>query len=174
MSFSPLEAGLYILLVIPTLMALIGGAPFVPTPMERCRKMLSVAKVKKGEKVYDCGCGDGRTVYLAANEFGAEAFGIELSPLVYFWARIRKLFWRSRADISFGNLWWHSFTDADVVAFYLMPEMMERIAVKLEKELKPGARVVSYAFPVKRWKPVAQIPRDHKKGHCPIWVYEME
>jgi DNA-directed RNA polymerase beta subunit len=53
--------------------------------------------IKKGEKVYDIGCGDGRMVYLAAKDYKANAVGLELSPLVYALAKIRQFFWRSKA-----------------------------------------------------------------------------
>ncbi|MCD6109959.1 class I SAM-dependent methyltransferase [bacterium] len=57
------------------------------------RKMLKLGKVEKGENMVDIGCGDGRLVYMAANEIGAKATGYELSPIVYAIAKIRQLFW---------------------------------------------------------------------------------
>lgn len=162
-----------IILMIPTIIALLDGAPWVPTPMNRVRKMLALGGVKKGSKVYDVGCGDGRAPYIASNEMGANAVGIELSPLIYILARIRKFFWRSKAEIQFGSLWNKNLGDADVVVFYLMPGFVERVAKKLEKELKPGARVISYAFQIKCWKEIHRERRVRKKGYSPIWVYEI-
>lgn len=164
---------LLFLLMIPTIFALLDGAPWVPTPMNRVKKMLTLAGVKKGDKVYDIGCGDGRAPYLAANFFQARGVGIELSPLIFLLAWIRKIFWRSKARLVFGSFWRHDFRDADVVVFYLMPGFVERVAKKLEKELKPGAKVVSYAFQIKSWREVHREKRNRKKGWSPIWVYEM-
>ena len=45
---------------------------FVPTPQPVVDKMLELAKLKKGETVYDLGCGDGRIVVTAA-KLGAKA-----------------------------------------------------------------------------------------------------
>ncbi|MBU2524678.1 class I SAM-dependent methyltransferase [Patescibacteria group bacterium] len=168
-----IEAIIIIVIAIPTLLALLRGAPFVPTPHARVKKMLALAKIKKGEKVYDIGCGDGRSVYWAAKIFGANAEGIELSPLVYLWARIRKFFWRSKAKITFANLWWKNFSDADVIVFYLMPNLMPRLAAKFKKELKPGTRIVSYAFQVKDLELLHRERRVRKRGFAPIWVYEI-
>ena len=53
-------------------------APFVPTPNDVVRTMLQLAELKPGETVYDLGCGDGRIVLMAAQEFGAKAVGVEL------------------------------------------------------------------------------------------------
>lgn len=164
---------LLITALVPTLIALFDGAPWVPTPMVRVRKMINLAKLKKGETLYDLGCGDGRAPYLATKEKGAKAVGIELSPVIYLLALIRKFFWRSKAKIVFGSFWNKNLSDADVVVLYLMPGFVERVAKKLEKELKPGARVISYAFQIKSWKEIHREKRVRKKGYSPIWVYEI-
>jgi cyclopropane fatty-acyl-phospholipid synthase-like methyltransferase len=162
----------FFLIMVPTLMTLINGAPFVPTPMEAVRKMIKLAKIKKGDVVYDIGCGDGRMVYVAANEYGARATGLELSPLVYTFARIRKLLWRSKAKILFRNFKTQNLRDADVIVCYLMPETLEKLRPKLETELKPGAMVVSYAFRMASWKETHQEPKDAAKNISPIWIYK--
>ena len=54
------------------------GAPFVPTSRATLKKMMRLAKIKHGERVYDLGCGDGRLVRAAA-EAGATATGYEVS-----------------------------------------------------------------------------------------------
>src|SRR5436190_10724299 len=53
---------------------------FVPTPQEVVEKMLELAKVKKGDVVYDLGCGDGRIVVTAAKKHGAFGFGFDIDP----------------------------------------------------------------------------------------------
>jgi cyclopropane fatty-acyl-phospholipid synthase-like methyltransferase len=40
--------------------------------------MLVLADLKPGEVFFDLGAGDGRTVIMAAKEFGARAVGVEL------------------------------------------------------------------------------------------------
>ena len=53
---------------------------YVPTPHEVVEKMLDMAKVKKGDVVYDLGCGDGRIVVAAAKR-GAKATGWDIDPV---------------------------------------------------------------------------------------------
>jgi SAM-dependent methyltransferase len=162
----------FFLIMVPTLMTLINGAPFVPTPMEAVRKMIKLANLKKGDIVYDIGCGDGRMVYVAANEYGANATGLELSPLVYTFARIRKLLWRSKAKILFRNFKTQNFRNADVILCYLMPETLEKLRPKLETELKPGSRIISYAFQMASWKEHHKEPKDAERNISPIWIYK--
>lgn len=169
---SPWAVALAVLIIIPTIIAMSTGAPFVPTPMARVEKMLALAKVKKGEKVYDIGCGDGRMVYVAANDYGANAVGYELSPLVYVLARIRKYFWRSKARIEFTDFRYRNLGDADVIVCYLLPESLARLQPKLENELKKGARVISYAFAIGTWGASKKEESDRANNLAPIWVYE--
>ncbi len=165
---------LLILILIPTIKALVKGAPFVPTPLIRVQKMLEVAKVKPGEKVYDIGCGDGRMVYIAARDYGANAVGLELSPLVYALARIRKFFWRSKAKVLFRDFNFCNLSDADVIVCYLLPDTLARLQVKFDKELKKGTRVISYAFKIGNWKEVRSEARDRENSLAPIWIYEVK
>lgn len=166
-----------ILILIPTLVALVTGAPWVPTPKNRVRKMLQLAGIKPGETVYDLGCGDGRLVHTASIEWKAKAVGFEFSPLIYTMAKVIQPFaWikGSRAKIRFKNFYKVDFSKADVVVCYLLPHSMKKVQKKCEKELKPGARVISYAFPIADWTPIHREKRMRHKSYGPIWVYKME
>jgi SAM-dependent methyltransferase len=54
--------------------------PYVPTTETAVQEMLKLADVKKGDVVYDLGCGDGRIVIAAAKNFGARGVGIDINP----------------------------------------------------------------------------------------------
>lgn len=166
--------GIFVAILIPTILALIHGAPFVPTPIDAVKKMVRLANIKANEKVYDLGCGDGRIVYLANKNHQANAIGFELSPLVYALARIRKFLWRSKANIVFGSFKRHNLKDANVIFCYLLPETLKHIQPKLDRELQKGTRIISYAFPIGTWKEVHKEERDAEKHLAPIWVYEKD
>ena len=57
------------------------GLPSVPTRPDRIRAALRLADLKAGEAFADLGAGDGRTLVIAAKEFGATATGIEIGPV---------------------------------------------------------------------------------------------
>jgi SAM-dependent methyltransferase len=173
---STFQTVLLIIILIPTLIALITGAPWVPTPQDRVEKMLELGKIKKGEKVFDLGCGDGRLVHLASIKYGANATGLEFSPLIFALATsLQPWYWfkGSQARIRFKNFYRVNLKEADVIVTYLLPHAMRRVQKKCEKELKKGARVISYAFPITDWTPIHRQKRNRKKQYGPIWVYEM-
>lgn len=175
-TFTPIECVIFTIILIPTAIALIWGAPWVPTPKNRIRKMLDLAKLKPGEKVYDIGCGDGRAVHLASRLHKADAMGLELSPLVYAGAKLIQpwhMLRGSRGKIKYRDMYRVDLGDGDVILCYLMPHALKRLRKKFEKELKKGTRIISYAFEIPEWKPVHRQQRNRKKNHAPIWVYEV-
>jgi tRNA G37 N-methylase Trm5 len=150
-------------------------APFVPSPQHIVERMLEAASVKPGEVVYDLGCGDGRILITAAEKFNAKAVGVELSPDLVKRAqetiRLRKL--ENRAQVVQGNLVEVDLSNADVVVLYLLTESNELLRPRLEKQLRPGARVVSHDFEVRGWKPtVVDYVEAYKRKHR-IYVYEI-
>lgn len=158
---------------IPTMIAFVTGAPWVPTPIKRVKRMLELAKIKQGEKVLDLGCGDGRMAHSAAKDYNADATGIELSPLIYAMARICNFFRKSKAKILLRDFRKIDFSHADVLTFYLLPSILKKMREKWERELKPGARIVSYAFEIEGWKPVYIEPKDPTNNYSRILVYEI-
>jgi len=117
--------------------------------------MLVLAELKPGEIFYDLGAGDGRTVIMAAQEFGARAVGIELREDLAKKAlqTVYQLGLQDRVTILHSNLFDVDISPADVVFLYLTTSANEKVKPKLEAELKPGARVVSHDYEIVGWKP---------------------
>jgi hypothetical protein len=133
----------------------LAGVPWIPTPIEKVRKMLSLAELKPGETVYDLGSGDGRIIITAAKEFQARSVGIELAPLLVLWTQLRIRAYRlgGQAHVVWGDFFRRDLSESDVVTLFLWPRINIKLKQKLEAELRPGARVVSYAFPIEGWIP---------------------
>ena len=130
-------------------------APFVPTPQKIVEAMLRLANVDKYDRVYDLGSGDGRIVITAAKDFKAEAVGVELDDDLYkkSSARIAELGLQKRAKILHANMYHVSLRMATVVTLYLLTSVNERLKPILERDLRPGARVVTHDFQIPGWAP---------------------
>lgn len=150
-------------------------APYIPTPQTIVEKMLEAGRVKPGDTVYDLGSGDGRVVITAARQFGARAVGIELRADLCRIAtdRIKAMGLEDRVRMVQGSALRVDLSQADVVTMFLLTSSNELMRPKLEKDLKPGARVVSNQFPIKHWKPVEMVKAKEGSMEHTIYVYEM-
>jgi len=151
-------------------------APFVPSPQHIVERMLELGNLKAGETVYDLGCGDGRILVTAVDKFRAKAVGVEISPELVRQANenIKRHNAVEQAKVIQGDLLEVDLSDADVVTLYLLTHSNERLRPRLEKLLKPGARIVSHDFAVRGWKPIAvEKIAAHNRMHT-IYVYQIE
>jgi predicted RNA methylase len=132
---------------------------FVPTPQEVVDAMLKLAKVTKNDVVYDLGSGDGRIPITAAKAYGARGVGIDIDP-----QRIKEANENLKAAgvgdrVKFLNqdLFTTDISEATVVTLYLLPSLNLKVLPKLNKELKPGTRIVSHAFDMGSAKPIETL-----------------
>lgn len=131
-------------------------APFVALSMYSVRRMLRLANVGPNDIVYDLGSGDGRIVITAVHEFDAKkGVGIELRKdlIRLAHAQIKKLNLARRVKIIQGNVLETPIGEADVITLYLSTKGNEMLRPKLERELKPGSKVVSLDYKISRWRP---------------------
>ncbi len=151
-------------------------APFVATPVLVARKMLEYAGLKPGETLYDLGSGDGRIVIMAAQEFGARGVGVELNRRLVDEAtsKLKELELGDRVRFVHGNIFDVDLSPADVVTLYLTTGANEKVRPKLEKELRPGARVVSHDFSVPGWENGKNFKfREGYRSHT-IYLYRWD
>ena len=139
---------------------------YVPTPPEVVAAMLKLAKVGPGDVVYDLGSGDGRIAIAAVSDFKAQrATGIDIDP-----QRIKEAM-ANHATAGVGDrvrflnqdLFETDISDATVVTLYLLPSLNLKLIPKLNKELKPGTRIVSHAFDMGDWKPEQTVEVDGRR-----------
>lgn len=144
--------------------------PYVPTPQKVVNGMLELADVKKGEVVYDLGCGDGRIVITAAKEFGATGIGVDLNPERIEEANANAVEAKVEDKVTFhqGDLFNFDFSKADVLTLYLLPDVNLKLKPKILAEMKPGSRVVSHAFTMGDWEPDESISVDGRNVY--LWI----
>jgi uncharacterized protein (TIGR03000 family) len=130
---------------------------YVPTPPEVADLMCRMAQIRPDDVVFDLGCGDGRLVLLAVEKYGAsKGVGIDIDPqrIQECQAAARKspvqdkLTFRQEDVFAVKDL--HT---ASVVLLYMSEELNRQLRPILERELKPGARIVSHRFSLGDWLP---------------------
>src|SRR3989344_1877283 len=147
------------------------AAPFVPTWKKDVKRALKLAKIRPGERMYDLGSGDGRFIIPAAKEYGAISTGLEIAllPYIYSYGKIKLLRLGKIAQVKMRNFYDYNVADADVIITFLSTRAMTGLKKKFQKELKPGARIVSLVFPIHGWEP--QIIDRQSDEDLPIFVY---
>jgi SAM-dependent methyltransferase len=132
------------------------GLPSVPTHPDRIRAALHLADLKPGEAFFDLGCGDGRTLVIAAKEFGAQATGIEIGPVQCHisWGNALRNGVRSKVRVKRGNFYRADVRTADVVFVYATTRELVRLQSHLASQLREGARVVTVGSDFPDWEPV--------------------
>lgn len=141
--------------------ASITGAPFVPSKNPTAEAMVALAHIKKGDKVYDLGSGNGKLLMAAAKK-GARAVGYEINPVLVLLSNIRAMVSPKLSVKTYWKNFWHAdISNADIIFVYLLPWKMEQLAKKLEKDLTPGTTIVSNSFVFPKWKIVRQDPANH-------------
>lgn len=147
------------LLIVPLLLLAIGfgiaavtGAPYVPAFTKDVEQLLKNLGKGNGKLLVDLGCGDGKVLIMAAN-MGYQAIGYEINPILWLIAKWRTRKQRQQISVRFGNFWSKDLSNADVVFVFLIDRYMKKLEVKLKRELKKSAVVVSYVFRLPRKKP---------------------
>jgi ribosomal protein L11 methylase PrmA len=132
---------------------------YVPTSNSVIDAMFKLAAVTANDVVFDLGSGDGRIVIAAARKIGARGVGVELDPALVKKAteNARKAGVADKVRFVEGDLFKADLSEATVVMLYLSPTTNLRLAPKLQRELRPGARVVSNRFDMGDWKPDAEV-----------------
>lgn len=132
-----------------------GEVPFVPTPPEVIDRMLELAQVAKDDIVYDLGSGDGRILIRAARKYGVRGVGIEIDPDLVRRSQIRAqaegvdhlIEFREQDALTVDA------SPATVVTLYMLLEFNAKLRPILDRQLKPGTRVVSHDFDIEGWTP---------------------
>jgi len=151
-------------------------APFDPMPQEVVERMLVVAGVKKGDVVYDLGSGDGRVLITAAKKYGVRGVGYEIDGGLIKLARenahkqgVEQLVEFRHEDFLTADL-----SPASVVTLYLSEDGNLAVRGQLMRQLKPGARVVSYTFGMGEWQPkVTESYRDEAGDTHVLYLWQI-
>ncbi|WP_054845744.1 protein-lysine N-methyltransferase [Sulfuracidifex tepidarius] len=136
--------------------------------------MLELAKTKEDDIVYDMGCGDGRIVITAVKEFNAKkAVCIEINDerIKETNSNIEKNGVVGRVSIVKGSFFEAPLSEASVLTMFLLPNVNEMLKPKLERDLKPGTRIVSHEFEMREWIPKEVIKVEDGNMNHTVYLY---
>ncbi|XP_076018402.1 ATP synthase subunit C lysine N-methyltransferase [Genypterus blacodes] len=142
--------------------------PFVPATTAQVEGVLKVLSGRAGSLV-DIGSGDGRIV-IAAAKHGFQASGYELNPWLVWYSRYKA--WREGVHHStsflISDMWKVSFAQYSNVVIFGVPQMMDKLELKLAAELPSTAKVVACRFPFPTWVPELTAG----EGIDTVWIYD--
>ena len=78
----------------------------------------------------------------------------------------------TKADLRMKNLFEEDLRNADCIFLYLMPGIMEKLLKKFDEELRPGTKIVSYAFTLRGLTPSKTEEVPWIQGKKEILLYE--
>ena len=133
---------------------MMSSGAYIPTHPEIIRAMLELAQVNSDDVVMDLGCGDGRILIMAVQEFGARrAVGYEFETHIFTLAEhnVRAQNLQNQITVIRDDLFNANVAEADVITVYLTTMAMERLPSKLRLETKNGTRIVSNGHQIPSW-----------------------
>ena len=170
-------SGIFIgLLVIPIFWT---GDPSLPTSMGARRKMLTVLPDFLPDiqcsKIYELGSGWGGLANALAKKYPDKTvIGVELSPVPYFFSRLRQAYdQKPNLIFNFCDFFSVNLSDANLVVCYLSPKTMKKLSGKLRLELPKDSLIISNTFALRDWDALeTQISDDIFKS--PILLYKID
>lgn len=129
------------------------GAPFIPTSKEKVDQILREANLKKGQVFVDLGSGDGSLLKKAVRQYQTKGIGFEINPFLVIYSRFKSRLEKIK-NISFErkNVFSADLNKANVIFLYLMPDIIDKLRVKLEKQTRKGTLIISHRFEIYGWE----------------------
>jgi len=144
--------------------------PYVPTPAWVIEWLTKNSAIPEQATVVDIGCGDGRVLRAFKQTFPTiQAIGYERNWYPYLLA---KRAGRGQINIRRQSFYQADLSEANVLYCYLLKSLMPKVAPILERQLKPGTIIYSYAFQFPGWTPKQVIPNPEKPEASKLYVYQ--
>lgn len=123
-------------------------------------------------KFYDLGsCRGGFAFKLIKALPMMQVTGIDDSYFRIFLSKAGSIF-KKKLNFRHGNIFNADLSSADVIYIYLPQELMPELQIKLQKELKPGALVITHSVSFSFWPPVEEHPLENDTARIKkLFVY---
>jgi SAM-dependent methyltransferase len=152
---------IFFILVIFTVTYLIVpffGAPLLPSKSKDLKDIPEAVNLSKDKKIIDIGSGTGTFITFMGKQ-GYSVDGIDINPFLVFLSRVRVKFHRIDSKVYYGNILNKDLSSYDVVYSYLLPDLMNKMLVKMKNEMKPGSIIISNTFSFKEIEPIKKYKK---------------
>lgn len=150
--------------------------PFIPSDPTGIQKMCDAVNLTGSEHVIDIGSGWGTIVFFLAKRYqNLTIDGVELHPVLHLFASMwkRVKYATSKITLFRKDAALLDYSSYDVIFVFMLSNFLNKVlAPKLERELKTGAKVVSYVFAMK--SPAFDVQEVSIKSHgwrSKVYVY---
>lgn len=171
-----------ILLMVPLIAILVSlvawslknGISPMPTSAKAKSCMLSLVPSEPQTKIYELGSGWGTLLVPLVRKYPhSQIIGFETSPLPFWFSSlVLKINGCFNVKVQRKDFFSVDLSDASLVVCYLYPGAMEKLKVKFEEELQPGAYVISNTFAVPGWT-AEKIMDAGDIYHTAIYLYRV-
>lgn len=152
------------------------GAPTVYANSKAIIDSYKLAGLKKGETVLDLGCGNAKSLIIAAKEFGAKGLGVEISPYCYLKSKLNVLLARESGNIKIYLRDIKKSVDliskADLIYLYLLNSVLEKIEREIFDNIDKNARVVTLAFKFKKEQAQKTVSTSNLGRKTKVYLYQ--
>lgn len=123
-------------------------APFVPVSYKTLKQIDPALNITDDSVVYDLGSGDGRVLFhLSKIHPNTKFVGIDFKFFPILLSRVWLFFHKNKnITIIHNDFFKEDISRATHIFTYLYPNVMDDLLPKLEKELKPGTKLISVHF----------------------------
>lgn len=163
---------LLLALLMSFVVLIIIRVPFVRTPTRATRALIAANVIQPTDLVYDLGAGDGKFLHAIVKATGCRGEGFEISPFFWLLGELRAATskkWKMHLQ-NFLNI---DLSEPTVIFTFLAPAGLPALAQKLQTEVRPGTKIISYGFQLEGFTPVSIVdPQpDHPMG-SKFYVYK--
>jgi hypothetical protein len=125
------------------------------TPHELIDPLLSFAEVRASDVLFELGCGDGRCVIAAGKRLGVRGVGVDVDRQLIERARAAAREQGVHRQVRFRveDARKTDISSATVLLLYLPSLFNLRLRSKLQRELRPGARIIARGAHMGDWQP---------------------
>ena len=128
--------------------------PYVMTSELLVKEKLKELNLKPGESLIDLGSGDGQCMITAAKLYQVNCTGYEILPeaLSVSSKNIEDSGVGDLVEVIDRDFLEADLSKADAVIIYLTRTALGQLSLKLENELRKGARIVTHQFDLPAWE----------------------